>query len=173
MSNAFMTGSRRYGTPKKSSDLDLVVLVSPAEFPLLAKVATALASQVKGKPADYDLAATSDAPKKGDEGVLPAVPQSRNLAQPFPEDFFVTVLLTPLLALCLKLDGTECADAPVGALAAVIAQLADDLADLLAHPIAARPRPRSGEVLDARAAPARLADRLRGVELLEGLVIGI
>ena len=68
MANAFMTGSRRYGTPRKSSDLDIVVLVSPAEFPLLAKVATALASQVKGKPETYNTLATNDEPKKGDEG---------------------------------------------------------------------------------------------------------
>lgn len=39
MFNAFITGSRAYGKPKKSSDVDLVVLVTPEHLEVLAKMA--------------------------------------------------------------------------------------------------------------------------------------
>lgn len=39
MERAFVTGSRKYGTPKADSDIDLVVLVSPADLLLLQKEA--------------------------------------------------------------------------------------------------------------------------------------
>lgn len=36
---AFVTGSRKYGVPHENSDLDLVVMVSKEDFPLLSSVA--------------------------------------------------------------------------------------------------------------------------------------
>ncbi len=39
MTNAFMTGSRYYGTPKKKSDLDLVILVDDNPVPDTARTA--------------------------------------------------------------------------------------------------------------------------------------
>jgi predicted nucleotidyltransferase len=38
---AFVTGSRRYGYPKPDSDLDIVVLVDPADLELMKQVASA------------------------------------------------------------------------------------------------------------------------------------
>lgn len=39
MTPAFLTGSQRYGTPKRKSDIDLVVLMTPEELNELADIA--------------------------------------------------------------------------------------------------------------------------------------
>lgn len=52
---ALFTGSRVYGKPKKSSDLDLVLLVSDEEFDLLVKVASRITGYSEFGSPQYDV----------------------------------------------------------------------------------------------------------------------
>lgn len=48
--NAFITGSRRYGTPRPNSDLDMVVRMSVEELDALVDLKSVGVSKVKSAP---------------------------------------------------------------------------------------------------------------------------